>query len=71
MFTTLALGHNMEYPALGLEAHCQRGSSVPVELGQPLRVNHEDTESHAGRERMRSLTREVEERLLPLTNWMP
>ena len=71
MFTTLDLGHNMADPALGLEAHCQRGSNVLVELGQPLRVSHEDTESHAGRERVRSLTREVEERLLPLTNWMP
>eukprot|EP00435_Cladocopium_sp_Y103_P040267 s3120_g10.t3 len=56
---------------LAFEAHCQRGSDVLVELGQPLLVSREDTESPAGRERVRSLTREVEERLLPLTNWMP
>eukprot|EP00435_Cladocopium_sp_Y103_P040005 s3120_g10.t2 len=45
--------------AVWVAAHCQRGSDVLVELGQPLLVSREDTESPAGRERVRSLTREI------------
>ena len=54
-----------------MQAHCQLGSDVLVELGAPILVRQAETESPEGREGVRSLMREMEARLLPLTNWIP
>lgn len=42
-----------------------------IELGAPILVHQAETESPEGREGVRSLMRDMEARLLPLTNWIP
>ena len=42
-----------------------------VELGAPIFVRQAETESPEGREGVRSLMRDMEARLVPLTNWIP
>ena len=56
---------------LAFEAHCQVGTAVLVEVGEPWKIAREDPTSIHGREMVRALTKVLEERLLPLTNWMP
>ena len=55
---------------LAFEAHCQRGSCVLVELGEPIWVRKGETEDVKGRQQVRAVTVSLEERLLPLTNWL-
>ena len=56
---------------LAFEAHCQMRSAVLVEVGEPLHIVHGDTSSEQGREEVRFLTKLLEQKLLPLTNWIP